>query len=128
MIQRIQTIFWIISIIFIGLFLSQNFDAVNETKIFQQSQFSIFSIISILLNCFAIFTFRKRKRQIIFSTTSLILLLAQFGMLFYTHQKQILDIYKMAYVYLILGTLSNAIGGYFTKQDIKLLEQSSRLR
>lgn len=34
----------------------------------------------------------------------------------------------MAYVYLILGTLSNAIGGYFTKQDIKLLEQSSRLR
>lgn len=128
MIQRIQTIFWILSIIFIALFLGQKYDTELGTKIFQESQFSIVSVIAILLNCFAIFTFRKRRRQINFSTLSLILLIIQFFLLFYAHRKQILDIYKMAYVYLILGTISNAIGGYFTKQDIKLLEQSSRLR
>lgn len=128
MIQRIQTIFWILSIIFIALFLGQKYDTELGTKIFQESQFSIVSVIAILLNCFAIFTFRKRRRQINFSTLSLLLLIIQFFLLFYAHRKQILDIYKMAYVYLILGTISNAIGGYFTKQDIKLLEQSSRLR
>jgi cytochrome bd-type quinol oxidase subunit 2 len=128
MIQRIQTIFWILSIIFIALFLAQKFDMELGTKIFQESHFSIVSVIAILLNCFAIFTFRKRRRQINFSTLSLILLIIQFILLFYAHQKQILDHYKMAYVYLILGTISNALGGYFTKQDIKLLDQSSRLR
>lgn len=128
MIQRIQTIFWILSIIFIALFLNQKFDLELGLKIFQQSQFSIVSVIATLLNIAAIFTFRKRKRQIFFSTSSLILLIIQLFLLFYAQQQRILDQSKFAYIFLVLGILSNAIGGYYTKQDIKLLDQSSRLR
>jgi len=128
MIQRIQTIFWILAIVFIILFLNQRFDEELGLKIFQEPKFSIFSTISILLNLGAIFTFRKRQRQIFFSTSSLILLIIQIGMLFYKEQMLFMDRYLMAFIYLMLGIVSNALGGYFTKQDMKLLESSSRLR
>lgn len=128
MIQRIQTIFWILAIVLIILFLNQRFDEELGLKIFQEPQFSIFSTLSILLNLAAIFTFRKRQRQIFFSTASLILLFIQIGMLFYKEQLLFMDKYLMAFIYLLLGIVSNALGGYYTKQDMKLLESSSRLR
>ena len=128
MLQRIQTIFWTLSILSIALFLNQIFDYDLGLKIFQEPKFSIFSSISILLNCFAIFTFRKRKRQIFFSTSSLLLLIVQAAVLFYSIQQHILQKYSLAFLFLAVGIISNALGGYFTKQDIKLLENSSRLR
>jgi hypothetical protein len=128
MIQRIQTIFWILSIVFICLFLGQTFDLEQGFKIFQEPKFSIFSTLSIILNFAAIFTFKKRKRQIFFSTLSLILLLIQILMLFYKEQLHFLDIYLKAFIFLVIGILSNALGGFYTKQDLKLLENSSRLR
>lgn len=127
MIQRIQTIFWILTLVFIGAFLSQKL-TIDGFRIFQEPKFSIFSTVSIILNVAAIFTFKKRKRQIFFSTSSLILLFIQAGLLLYAQQQQFIEQYKFPYIFLTLGIVSNALGGFFTKQDIKLLENSSRLR
>lgn len=116
MLQRFQTIFWVLSIALIVIYVL----LMREMTI----AVYLFAIGALILNFWAIFSYRNRKGQlvlsyltIIFNTVIIVLNIRQYkspeGML----------------LFLLVGSiLMNILANYFTKKDIKLLEESSRLR
>lgn len=128
MIQRIQSLFWLIVIVLIVIYSFQVYDVENDFRNYQQPVFSTLSGLSIIALLLSIFSFHRRKRQLLFSNLSLLLLMVQMGIQIYHHNSHDIMQYVETFVLLVLAWGSNLLGTIAMKRDIQLLENSSRLR
>lgn len=128
MIQRIQTLFWFLSIVLIIASSFQVYDVEMDFRNYQQPDLAILSGLSIIVLFLAIFSFHRRKRQRLFSNLSLLFLLIQSIIFTYDHRNFNLLQYIESFLLLGLAIISNICGSLAIQQDIKLLENSSRLR
>lgn len=123
MIQRIQSLFWLISIIILAILL---FD----------SGFGIDTILyiyllggaAILFNLLAIFLYIHRHRQLVFSYLAMLCILGLIGFYVWTFKSTSSILIKLPIIILIASLIFNILANYFTRKDIKLVEESSRLR
>ncbi len=128
MIQRIQTVFWFIAIAITISYLFQTYDSDMGFRNYQEPLFSAISGLSIITLCLSIFSFHRRKRQLFFSNLSAILILTHIGILIYNHIRHDMMQYLISFILLSLAFISNICGTISTSRDLKLLENSSRLR
>lgn len=123
MIQRIQTLFWLISIILIAIFVfmsGANLDNILYVYLLVGS--------AVLFNLLAIFLFSNRRRQLLFSYLAMLCILGLFAL--NTWKSSFLPSVEtsLPLIILISSIIFNILANYFTRKDIKLVEESSRLR
>ncbi len=123
MIQRIQTVFWLISIILVSLFLLL-------FKLSPESSLYIFSLAGFggLFNLFAILSFKNRRKQLVLSYLAMISILGLLAYITVQNQSAPVTANILPICLLATGAILNLIANYFTRKDIKLVEESSRLR
>ena len=129
MIQRVQSIYLLFSIIFmiaITYFLPVLIN--EEAEVFFTYQF-IYAHISILVSSFlllySIFLFKNRKKQLLLNQISKFLLSATFFILFFT--KGELFPYRGMFVF-IIPYVHILLANRFIKKDEKLVQSADRIR
>lgn len=122
MLQRIQTVFWIIAIAFLSYFVFLNYS--NPSEILYLGMGGI----AIILNFIIIFLFRNRKLQIALTYLSNLLVLAIFGLLLWSNTTQPSLPNTVVSICLFGAVISNLLAIFYTRKDIKLIEGSTRLR
>lgn len=120
MIQRIQSLFWLLSMVSLGFFLFTN----TEVGIIVQGIIAI----AILFNIIAIFSFQNRKRQILISYLAIFCMIGYLGYFVGQHMNTPSSIEALKIIPLTVSIILNILANHFTRKDIKLVEGSSRLR
>lgn len=128
MIQRIQTLLWGLAILTLFCYSFQVYDVAYDFRNYQHPPVAIFTGLSIIFLALSIFSFHRRNRQYMFSNISLVLLMIQFGFQIYNHISLGLTGYWKSIVLLIISIILNLLGSIAIRRDIKLLQNSSRLR
>ena len=128
MIQRVQTLFWLLCIILIIISSFQVYDLEMDFRNYQQPKLAVLSGLSIIALFLATFSFHRRKRQKLFSDLSLLFLLIQVLLFVLDHLNLKLLQYIESFLLLGVAIISNICGSVAIHRDIKLLENSSRLR
>lgn len=123
MIQRIQTIFWLGSIILISLFIFL-FKHSPESSLYT---FSLAVFVG-LFNLFAILSFKNRRKQLVLSYVAMTGILSLLAYITVHNQSAPGTANILTICLLATGVILNLIANYFTRKDIKLVEESSRLR
>jgi UDP-N-acetylmuramyl pentapeptide phosphotransferase/UDP-N-acetylglucosamine-1-phosphate transferase len=128
MIQRIQTVFWFIAVILILVYSFQVYDSVNDFRNYQHPELATLTGLTIIALLLATFSFHRRKRQSYFSAVAMVLLLIQ-GIELVRMSNEIESQSRfVSFILLGLVLFFNICGTIALGRDIKLLEQSSRLR
>lgn len=128
MIQRVQTLFWLLCIVLIIISSFQVYDVEMDYRNYQQPKLAVLSGLSIITLFLAIFSFHRRRRQKLFSNLALLLLFIQVAIFILDHLNFKLLQYIESFLLLGLAIISNICGSVAIHRDIKLLENSSRLR
>ena len=129
MIQRVQSIYLLFSIIFmiaITYFLPVLISKKGEVFFTHQSIYAHITIlVSSFLLLYSIFLFKNRKKQLLFNQISKFLLSATFFILFFTKGELFPDrgmfIFIIPYVLILLANR-------FIKKDEKLVQSADRIR
>lgn len=129
MIQRVQSIYMLFSIIFmiaITYFLPVLISKKGEVFFTHQSIYAHITIlVSSFLLLYSIFLFKNRKKQLLFNQISKFLLSATFFILFFTKGELFPDrgmfIFIIPYVLILLANR-------FIKKDEKLVQSADRIR
>jgi hypothetical protein len=123
MIQRIQTIFWLLSIVLVIVFIMM-FKVSSESGLYT---FSLAGFVG-LFNLFAILSFKNRRKQLVLSYVAMIGMLGLLAYITVQNQSAPGAAIILPICLLATGIILNLIANYFTRKDIKLVEESSRLR
>ncbi len=129
MIQRVQSIYMLFSIIFmiaITYFLPVLISKKGEVFFTHQSIYAHITIlVSSFLLFYSIFLFKNRKKQLLFNQISKFLLSATFFILFFTKGELFPDrgmfVFIIPYVLILLANR-------FIKKDEKLVQSADRIR
>lgn len=129
MIQRVQSIYMLFSIIFmiaITYFLPVLISKKGEVFFTHQSIYAHITIlVSSFLLLYSIFLFKNRKKQLLFNQISKFLLSATFFILFFTKGELFPErgmfIFIIPYVLILLANR-------FIKKDEKLVQSADRIR
>ena len=129
MIQRVQSIYMLFSIIFmiaITYFLPVLISKKGEIFFTYQSKYAHITIlVSSFLLLYSIFLFKNRKKQLLFNQISKFLLSATFFILFFTKGELFPDrgmfVFIIPYVLILLANR-------FIKKDEKLVQSADRIR
>ena len=129
MIQRVQSIYMLFSIIFmiaITYFLPVLISKKGEIFFTHQSIYAHITIlVSSFLLLYSIFLFKNRKKQLLFNQISKFLLSATFFILFFTKGELFPDrgmfVFIIPYVLILLANR-------FIKKDEKLVQSADRIR
>jgi hypothetical protein len=123
MIQRIQTIFWLVSIVLIIVFILV-VKVSLDTSIYTYSLLGL----GVLFNLLAIISFKNRRRQLVLSYLAMLSILGLLAYITVQNQSTPSAANILPMGLLATGVILNLIANYFTRKDIKLVEESSRLR
>jgi hypothetical protein len=123
MIQRIQSLFWFISIILIAIFVFTSGSSVD---------FILYGYLlaglACIFNLLAIFLFNNRRRQLVFSYLAMLAILGLLALNVWENSSAPSREISVPLIILIGSIIFNILANYFTRKDIKLVEESSRLR
>ena len=129
MIQRVQSIYMLFSIIFmiaITYFLPVLISKKGEVFFTHQSIYAHITIlVSSFLLLYSIFLFKNRKKQLLFNQISKFLLSATFFILFFTKGELFPD--RGMFVF-IIPYLLILLANRFIKKDEKLVQSADRIR
>lgn len=129
MIQRVQSIYMLFSIIFmiaITYFLPVLISKKGEVFFTHQSIYAHITIlVSSFLLFYSIFLFKNRKKQLLFNQISKFLLSATFFILFFTKGELFPD--RGMFVFIIPYFLI-LLANRFIKKDEKLVQSADRIR
>lgn len=125
---RIQTVFWFFAIVLLIISCFQVYDVGMDFRNYQQPIYAAFTGIAIIALCLSIFSFHRRRRQRLCSQIGSFLILVLQGWYVYQHQMQAFGEYYTSIIFLVLAFIFNICGTVAISRDIKLLENSSRLR
>jgi len=123
MIQRIQSLFWLISIILIAIFI---FTSGSRIDIILYVY--LLAGVACIFNLLAIFLFNNRRRQLVFSYLAMLAILGLLALNVWKNSSAPSSEISIPLIILIGSTIFNILANYFTRKDIKLVEESSRLR
>lgn len=123
MIQRIQSLFWFISIILIAIFI---FTSGSSVDIILYGY--LLAGLACIFNLLAIVFFSNRKRQLIFSYIAMLFTLGLIAYKYWENSAVPSQENTLPLLILIGSIIFNILANYFTRKDIKLVEESSRLR
>jgi hypothetical protein len=123
MIQRIQSLFWLISIILIAIFI---FTSGSRIDIILYVY--LLAGVACIFNLLAIFLFNNRRRQLVFSYLAMLAILGLLALNVWENSSAPSKEISIPLIILIGSTIFNILANYFTRKDIKLVEESSRLR
>lgn len=123
MIQRIQSLFWLISIILIAIFI---FTSGSRIDIILYVY--LLAGVACIFNLLAIFLFNNRRRQLVFSYLAMLAILGLLALNVWKNSSAPSREISIPLIILIGSTIFNILANYFTRKDIKLVEESSRLR
>lgn len=121
MIQRIQTLFFILSILFLATYLY----VLNYTQILFPY---VLAMISMGSNLLAIFAYLKRKRQLLFSYISMVSIFAIIAMHLTDLIPPVSQDFDYSIIFLVSSLIGNTLANFFIRKDIKLIEDARRLR
>jgi len=122
MIQRIQSIFWLLALMLVIVFILTSIHTI-DTIVYHYSLAGF----ALLLNIFAILSFKNRRRQLVLSYLAMLCILGLLALITVHNQSpSTRNILTMA---MLAGAIVlNLIANFFTRKDIKLINESSRLR
>lgn len=123
MIQRIQSLFWLISIILIAIFIFTYGSSVDFILYVY-----LLAGVACIFNLLAIFLFNNRRRQLVFSYLAMLAILGLLALNVWKNSSAPSREISIPLIILIGSTIFNILANYFTRKDIKLVEESSRLR
>ena len=123
MIQRIQSLFWLISIILISIFVFT-----SGSRIDLVLYVYLLAGAACIFNLLAIFLFSHRRRQLVFSYLAILGVLGLLALKVWENSSAPSIEISVHLIILIVFILFNILANYFTRKDIKLVEESSRLR
>ena len=123
MIQRIQSLFWLISIILISIFVFT-----SGSRIDLVLYVYLLAGAACIFNLLAIFLFSHRRRQLVFSYLAILAVLGLLALKVWENSSAPSIEISVHLIILIVFILFNILANYFTRKDIKLVEESSRLR
>lgn len=127
MLQRIQTVFWLLS--FVLLFILFNSGKLALNFLNESFYLSYLLIIICVLNIVTIGLFRNRKMQQTLSIIALVLL--GLILLIFVINHGITNVFRehiLTIGLILVGLIFNFTALYFLNKDINLLKSSSRLR
>lgn len=156
MIQRIQSVFLLISAMALAVFLGTNsyVKTISETEKVMVSPYNIthqvgqtlgtekpifyvavMAIVAIIVSLLAIFQYKNRIRQVLFVAFNSLMMGATLAVTFYHITKDASQIggegtssYEVGVYALIVALLSNSAANYFIKKDEKLVKSADRMR
>ena len=123
MIQRIQSLFWLISIILMFIFVFT-----SGTRIYLVLYVYLLAGAACIFNLLAIFLFSHRRRQLVFSYLAILAVLGLLALKVWENSSAPSIEISVHLIILIVFIFFNILANYFTRKDIKLVEESSRLR
>jgi hypothetical protein len=123
MIQRIQSLLWLISIILIVIFV---FTSGSGIDLILYSY--LLAAVAFIFNLLAIFLFSHRPRQLVFSYLAMLAILGLLALKVWGNGSSQFKDNSVPLIILIGSIIFNILANYFTRKDIKLVEESSRLR
>ena len=123
MIQRIQSLFWLISIILMFIFVFT-----SGSRIDLVLYVYLLAGAACIFNLLAIFLFSHRRRQLVFSYLAILGVLGLLALKVWENSSAPSIEISVHLIILIVFILFNILANYFTRKDIKLVEESSRLR
>ncbi|MCE2961578.1 MAG: DUF4293 family protein [Chitinophagales bacterium] len=123
MIQRIQSLFWLISIILIAIFVFTSGSTIDFILYVY-----LLAGAACIFNLLAIFLFSHRRRQLIFSYFAMLAILGLLALKLWGNSSAPPIEISVPILILIGSIIFNILASYFTRKDIKLVEESSRLR
>ncbi len=155
MIQRIQSVFLLISAMALAVFLGTNtytrtlsdwesivvnpYHVLHKTGTLGTEKpifyVAVMACIAVLVSVIAIFQYRNRLRQILFVAFNALLMGATLAVTVYHIVKDAKEVgvggeetYEAGIFALIIALLSNSIANYFIKKDEKLVRSADRMR
>jgi hypothetical protein len=123
MIQRIQSLFWLISIILIAIFVFTSGSTIDFILYVY-----LLAGAACIFNLLAIFLFNNRRRQLVFSYLAMLAILGLLALNLWENNSAPSREISVPLIILIGSLIFNILANYFTRKDIKLVEESSRLR
>ncbi len=123
MIQRIQSLFWLISIILIAIFVFTSGSTIDFILYVY-----LLAGAACIFNLLAIFLFSHRRRQLVFSYLAMLAILGLLALNLWENNSAPSREISVPLIILIGSIIFNILANYFTRKDIKLVEESSRLR
>ena len=123
MIQRIQSLFWLISIILIAIFIFTSCSSIDFILYVY-----LLAGVACIFNLLAIFLFNNRRRQLVFSYLAMLAILGLLALNVWKNSSAPSSEISIPLIILIGSIIFNILANYFTRKDIKLVEESSRLR
>ena len=123
MIQRIQSLFWLISIILMFIFVFT-----SGSRIDLVLYVYLLAGAACIFNLLAIFLFSHRRRQLVFSYLAILGVLGLLALKVWENSSAPSIEISVHLIILIVFIFFNILANYFTRKDIKLVEESSRLR
>jgi|694.fasta_scaffold60514_3 hypothetical protein len=123
MIQRIQSLFWLISIILIAIFGFTSGSSIDFTLYGY-----LLAGLACIFNLLAIFLFNNRRRQLVFSYIAMLAILGLLALNVWENSSAPSREISVPLIIFIGSIIFNILANYFTRKDIKLVEESSRLR
>lgn len=123
MIQRIQSLFWLISIILIAIFVFTSGSSIDFILYVY-----LLAGAACIFNLLAIFLYSHRRRQLVFSYLAMLAILGLLALNLWENNSASSREISVPLIILIGSLIFNILANYFTRKDIKLVEESSRLR
>lgn len=155
MIQRIQSVFLLITAMALAVFLGTN----TYTKVISSSEMvglnpyqvfhkvgeiatgkptyyiAVMAVISILVAIFTIFQYRNRLRQTLFVSVNALLMVITLGVSVYHIVKDARpmsaggeETFDVGFFALIVAMISNVVANWFIRKDEKLVRSADRMR
>jgi hypothetical protein len=123
MLQRIQSLLWLISILLIAIFVFTSGSRIDFILYVY-----LLAAVACIFNLLAIFLFSHRPRQLVFSYLAMLAILGLLALKVWGNRSASSNAISVPLIILIGSIIFNILANYFTRKDIKLIDESSRLR
>ena len=130
MLQRVQSLFFffaaisLITIVYTFPVLQTTKEAFLLTEHFPFVRLALF--LSAVISVFAIFQFKKRKRQMLLAAISRFMITIAFFLLVFIYRRE--ESFGLGIILLIIPFISLFAANYFIKKDEKLVKSVDRIR
>jgi tryptophan-rich sensory protein len=130
MLQRVQSLFFffaaisLIAIVYTFPVLQTTKEAFLLTEHFPFVRLALF--LSAVISVFAIFQFKKRKRQMLLAAISRFMITIAFFLLVFIYRRE--ESFGLGVILLIIPFISLFAANYFIKKDEKLVKSVDRIR
>ena len=130
MLQRVQSLFFffaaisLITIVYTFPVLQTTKEAFLLTEHFPFVRLALF--LSAVISVFAIFQFKKRKRQMLLAAISRFMITIAFFLLVFIYRRE--ESFGLGIILLIIPFISLFAANYFIKKDEKLVKSADRIR